>query len=91
MFETNGTAQTSANTSSSATGSDVSVLYLCDGKVEGCDKAWCFTSQGPCEHTRDVRHARNFSDLGLDVGNQGGTTYIEKKGASQWTSENWPG
>lgn len=67
-FETRDTGRTSGNTSSCAKGSETKVLYLCDGKVENCDKAWCFTAQGPCMHTTDVRHARNFSDMGNDGG-----------------------
>ncbi len=68
IFETRGTGRTSGNTSSCAKGSEGNVLYLCDGKAEDCSKAWCFTSQGPCMHTRDVRHARNFSVIENDGG-----------------------
>ena len=87
MFETNGTAQTSANTSSSATESEEKqsgnwvpgAYFLCDGKVEDCDKAWCFATQGPCMHTSDIRHARNFEDVSETKGLPEGSMFLEKR------------
>lgn len=34
--------------------------YLCRGDVPDCDKSHCFHSDGPCERTTDISHARNF-------------------------------
>lgn len=78
-FETRDTGRTSGNTSSCAKGSETKVLYLCDGKVEDCDKAWCFTTQGPCTHTSDIRHARNFEDVSETKGLPEGSVFFEKR------------
>ncbi len=47
---------------------EIRVKYLCDRKVEGCERATCYKRNGilrrlrgtGCRHTSDVRHAKNF-------------------------------
>lgn len=39
------------------------VYYLCDGKVENCDKTMCYLRKPlpeSCHRTSDIRHAVNF-------------------------------
>lgn len=38
------------------------ILYLCDG--EACDEPCCT----PCQHTSDIRHAKNFGIVGPEYG-----------------------
>lgn len=37
------------------------VLYLCDGRKDCEKEPWkCYTNGGPCYHTDDIAHAKNF-------------------------------
>lgn len=36
------------------------IMYLCNGKREECKKNTCYTKGGGCQHTSDIRYARNF-------------------------------
>lgn len=36
------------------------IFYLCDGEKEDCKKRSCYKNGGECEHTKDIKHARNF-------------------------------
>lgn len=46
------------------------IFYLCDGKVESCNKTLCYKFDGPCKHTENVSHAingeneREYANLG---------------------------
>lgn len=42
------------------------ILYICDGKMEGCNGNDCYWNGGRCYHTPDVRHAKNFHHSGKD-------------------------
>ena len=37
------------------------VFYLCDGERENCKRNMCYKNGGDCKHTKDIRHAKNFS------------------------------
>lgn len=37
------------------------ILYLCDGNDEKCKKTNCYKCGGDCKHTRDIKHAVNYS------------------------------
>mgnify|MGYP006920202031 CR=1 FL=1 len=50
-------------------------LFLCDGKVEECSKTNCFKQGGPCCHTTNINHAKNFQRELL----QGENMYTEKE------------
>lgn len=39
------------------------VFYLCDGEVEKCNKRICYKNNGVCNHTSDIRHAKNFHKI----------------------------
>ncbi len=41
------------------------VFYLCDGEVENCKKTMCYKNGGVCNHTSNIRHARNFNKKDL--------------------------
>lgn len=36
------------------------VFYLCDGEVENCKKTRCYKNDGDCNHTSNIKHAKNF-------------------------------
>ena len=35
-------------------------FYMCDGKVTGCQKKWCYQHGGPCRHTTKKKHRRKI-------------------------------
>ena len=39
------------------------IFYLCDGEVEKCNKRICYKNNGDCNHTTDIRHAKNFHKI----------------------------
>ena len=46
--------------------------YLCNGKVKGCKKTYCYLNGGECRHTCDRRYRRNkflniFDDNGMEI------------------------
>ena len=46
--------------------------YLCNGKVKGCKKTYCYLNGGECRHTYDRRYRRNkflniFDDIGMEI------------------------
>lgn len=39
---------------------DTSILFLCNGKVKGCEKRNCYKHGGGCRHTSNVAFAESF-------------------------------
>lgn len=39
---------------------DTIILYECDGMDDSCAKTHCFMNEGPCHHTTQIEHAKNF-------------------------------
>lgn len=37
------------------------ILYLCDGDDPNCKKTNCYKCGGVCKHTKDIKHAVNYS------------------------------
>lgn len=56
------------------------VFYLCDGERENCKKNMCYKNGGDCKHTKDVKHAKNFSRK--DV-RQESSNFYENEAASK--------
>lgn len=54
-------------------------FYLCDGKKEDCKKSDCHINGGRCNHTSDIRHARNFQKRSKAEN----ASYWEKETASE--------
>ena len=45
------------------------VAYICDCKQECCESSGCCMNGGPCQHTFDISHAKNFEETPIIIGN----------------------
>lgn len=45
------------------------VAYICDCEMECKESSGCCKNGGPCMHTRDVTHAKNFEETPIIIGN----------------------
>ncbi len=54
------------------------ILYLCDGELEECKKSNCYKNNGSCNHTSDIRHAKNFHKI-----SETRPVFYEKEAASE--------
>lgn len=45
------------------------VAYICDCKKECNTSCGCCINKGPCSHTTDIKHAKNFTETPIIIGN----------------------
>jgi hypothetical protein len=41
----------------------MTIAYICDCKAKCCDKQGCIKNGGPCSHTFDIMHSKNFNEV----------------------------
>jgi hypothetical protein len=45
------------------------VAYICDCEMDCKTSCGCCINGGPCQHTTDIRHAKNFEETPIIIGN----------------------
>lgn len=45
------------------------VAYICDCKMSCSKSSGCCINKGPCRHTFDINHAKNFEETPIVIGN----------------------
>ena len=44
------------------------VAYICDCKKDCSKSCGCCVNKGPCSHTCDIEHAKNFTETPIVIG-----------------------